>query len=74
MSASAAIGISRHAMVALPRGELDVLGALFENMRVLEERLMKEIVLPHRQIQSTLRRAATAMEPLGSKPKGNHGA
>jgi hypothetical protein len=31
MSASAAIGISRHAMVALPRGELDVLGALFEN-------------------------------------------
>ncbi len=38
-------------------------------MRVLEERLMKEIVLPHRQIQSTLRRATTAMEPLGSKPK-----
>jgi len=34
----------------------------------LEERLMKEIILPHRRIQSTLRRAATAGEPPGSKP------
>jgi iduronate 2-sulfatase len=38
-------------------------------MRVLEERLMKEIILPHRQIQSTLRRGTTAAESPSSKPK-----
>jgi hypothetical protein len=44
-----------------------------EAMRVLEERLLKEIILPHRRTQSTLGRVTATVAPPASQPKATVG-